>query len=290
MLSLPKTDVRVLSIPQNPPGIQRLTRVVHDSTFEGKRHSMILDNGSAPLVLDSQLCLLPQTNQDMPPVHFSYGSVKIDPNKIRVGTNKVPVLGEREGHLKALCVEGLRGSVGADGVVGLAKAGNDCLAPADGVCGLREREVALMNQRGFSGFSYARGLAADSVFNKLSRLENLGHTRHMPPIKAYVNAKGRKTFGALKDEPKIVYTSVRRPEGKTFNYSIFQLGWPPEYNALLGKSQNPPKASWPCAYGAQFFGADEIERLDVDFGGGNNDRLPTVGYQLAPGVKRGRCP
>ena len=99
----------------------------------------------------------------------------------------------------------------------------------------------------------------------------------LTPIRAYGD---KAMFDDLRSCPKIVYTSVRRPckEGTVCpqnKYSILQLGWPPEFTKKLGS---------PCYHGAQFFGADQIDKLDVDF----EDN--TVSYRLAPGVNEHLCP
>lgn len=231
------------------------TRVVN------RANNLILDNGSAPTILDKHLC---ENVRDPPrPLSFKYGGKSVGDN-IQIGTNKDPLFpGQDEGTYNVLCVDKLSEKLGgAYGVIGLAPAGREeCLAGDSGsYCGQESKEetYSYMNQQNmFRGFVY-----------------NNHVTEPMVPIRA----KGPdKVFGKLApgEKKKIVYTSTQRQQDKKVPFNVFQLGWPPEYTQMFkGK---------PCYHGAQFLGVDDLSHLAVDY------EANTVTYALKDPDLMDRC-
>ena len=256
--------LETLSVPKNPAPLSSLTRVVLDRS-DG--HKLILDNGSAPLVLDAKLACR-DIRKPTSKISFQYGTTTL--KDIQVGKNAIELFTSRDiGDYNALCVDGLKDKIGAVGVVGLAPAGSKSCLSDDGsdTCLEPEAKYAFMNINNFyDGFRYR------STRNPFQNKAN------MVPIKA----QGPKAEFSTVDSPndlKIMYTSTKRPEKKQYEnpYSIFQLGWPPEFNKLL-------KDGKPCYHGAQFFGAGELSDLEVNY------RKNQVRYSFAPGVSEDRCP
>lgn len=255
-----RTTLETLSVPDNPKPLSKLTRVVLDR-HDG--YKLILDNGSAPLVLDTDLACR-DIREPNSKIKFKYGTTELQ--NIRVGKNAIELFTPRDiGRYDTLCVDGLKDKIGADGVVGLAPAGpQSCLS--DDSCAYPESEFALMNKGYYHGFEYR------TTSKPYQRVEQ------MVPIKA-AGPKAKFQPAKNPNDLKIMYTSTKRDNGDTkINpYSIFELGWPPEFNTLLPDGK-------PCYHGAQFFGAGEIADLKVNFA---NNRID---YTLHPEVPLNRCP
>ena len=256
-----RTSLETLAVPANPKPLSQLTRVVVDRK-DG--YKLILDNGSAPLVLDTDLACR-DVRAPKSKIEFKYGTTKLQ--NIRVGKSAIELFTPRDiGRYDALCVDGLKDKIGAAGVVGLAPAGpQSCLSDEDS-CAYPESEFAVMNKGYYHGFEYR------TTSKPYQRVEQ------MVPIKA-VGPKAEFKPAKNSDNLKIMYTSTKRDNGdnKENPYSILELGWPPEFNKILPGGK-------PCYHGAQFFGAGEISDLKVDYS------KNLVGYSLHPGVPLNRCP